>query len=89
MRKFRYTVIMQGKITLNERGGITIPARMREALGLKANDELVIEDTEQGLLIRPAFSVPVELYSEQRIAEFAADEQAIGKLLPQEGNESG
>ena len=80
---------MQGKITLNERGGITIPARMREALGLKANDELVIEDTEQGLLIRPAFSVPVELYSEQRIAEFAADEQAIGKLLPQEGNESG
>ncbi|MCC6680834.1 MAG: AbrB/MazE/SpoVT family DNA-binding domain-containing protein [Phycisphaeraceae bacterium] len=80
---------MQGKITLNERGGITIPARMREALGLKANDELVIEDTEQGLLIRPAFSVPIELYTEKRIAEFAADEQAIGKLLPQEGNEPG
>ena len=73
---------MQNKVTINDRGVITIPARMRDALGLKANDELIIEDTENGLLLRPAFSVPIELYSEARINEFARDEAAIGKLLP-------
>ena len=73
---------MQNKVTINDRGVITIPARMRDALGLKANDELIIEDTENGLLIRPAFSVPIELYSEDRISEFASDEDAVGKLLP-------
>ena len=75
---------MQNKVTINERGVITIPARMREAFGLKANDELIIEDTENGLLLRPAFSVPIEVYSEDRISEFASDEDAIGKLLPTE-----
>lgn len=75
---------MRNKVTINDRGVITIPARMREAFGLKANDELIIEDTESGLLIRPAFSVPVELYTEDRISEFARDEDAVGKLLPPE-----
>ena len=76
---------MQNKVTINERGVITIPARMREAFGIKANDELIIEDTEQGLLLRPAVSVPIEIYTEQRIKEFAGDEEAIGKLLPPAG----
>ena len=75
---------MQNKVTINERGVITIPARMREAFGIKANDELIIEDTEQGLLLRPAVSVPVEIYTEERIKEFARDEDAVGKILPPE-----
>jgi len=75
---------MQNKVTINERGVLTIPARMREAFGIKANDELIIEDTEQGLLLRPSVSVPIELYTKDRIKEFASDEDAIGKLLPPE-----
>ena len=75
---------MQRKVTINERGVLTIPAKMRETFGIKANDELIIEDTEEGLLLRPAFSVPVEIYTEDRIKEFASDEEAIGKLLPPE-----
>lgn len=73
---------MQSKITINSRGVITIPAAMRDAIGLKANDELIIEDTDLGLLLRPAFSVPIELYTEDRIREFASDDEAVGKLLP-------
>ena len=76
---------MRSKVTINERSVITIPARMREAFGIKPNDELIIEDTEQGLLLRPSVSVPVEMYTEQRIKEFARDEEAIGELLPPEG----
>lgn len=73
---------MRDKVTLRERGVITIPAAFRDAYGLKANDELILEDTEQGLLLRPAVSVPLELYTEARIAEFASDEEEIGALLP-------
>jgi AbrB family looped-hinge helix DNA binding protein len=75
---------MQSKVIINERGSLTIPAKMRKNFGIKANDELIIEDTEQGLLLRPAFSVPIEIYSEDRIKEFASDEEAIGRLLPPE-----
>jgi antitoxin PrlF len=77
-----YTDPVQAKATINDRGVITIPAAMRQALGLKPNDEVLIEATEQGLLIRPVLSVPLEIYTEKRIAEFARDDKAIGKLLP-------
>ncbi|MGB4258384.1 MAG: AbrB/MazE/SpoVT family DNA-binding domain-containing protein [Phycisphaerae bacterium] len=85
MQKICYTAYMKLKVTINERGVITIPAPLRQALGLKANDELIIEETDQGLLLRPSVSVPIELYSEERIAEFASDEEAIGRLLQGQG----
>ena len=73
---------MESKTTINERGVITIPAALRRAYGLEANDELLIEAVPEGILLRPTISVPVELYTEERISEFAKDEQAIGKHLP-------
>ncbi len=72
---------MQNRITINNRGTITIPARMREAFGLKADDELIIEDTDAGLLLRPSVAVPIELYSDDRIAEFNREDDAIADLL--------
>ena len=60
---------MQTKATINERGVITIPAAIRQAFGLRANDEVIIEETEQGILLRPAVSVPLEIYTEKRIDE--------------------
>ena len=72
---------MASKVTINERGVITIPAALRTTYGLKANDELILENTDAGILLRPAISVPVELYTEARIAEFASDEAAIGRYL--------
>ena len=73
---------MQGRVTINERGVITIPAALRRACGLKANDELIVESTEEGILLRPAISVPIEIYTEERIREFADDEEAISQHLP-------
>ncbi|NOZ38956.1 MAG: AbrB/MazE/SpoVT family DNA-binding domain-containing protein [Planctomycetes bacterium] len=75
---------MTERVTINGRGVITIPAKLREAFGLKADDELILETVDQGLLLRPSVSVPIEFYSEERIAEFISDEQALGKLLPKE-----
>ncbi len=73
---------MRDKVTINERGVITIPAAVRRACGLKANDELILENTEEGILLRPAISVPIEVYTEERIREFASDEEAISEHLP-------
>lgn len=82
LQYFCYTADMVSKVTLNDRGVITIPASLRQAYGLKANDELILEGTDAGILLRPSVSVPLEIYTEARIAEFARDEAAIGKLLP-------
>ena len=68
---------MESKSSINERGVIAIPAALRRAYGLEANDELLIEAVPEGILLRPTISVPVELYTEERISEFAEDEQAI------------
>ncbi len=64
-------------VTINERGAITIPAAMRQAFGLEAGEELILEQVDQGILLRPS----VELYTDQRIAEFVSDENEINKLL--------
>ena len=50
-----------GKITIGRRGAITIPAKMRRKLGLEQDGELIAETTEQGILLRPAVSIPIEM----------------------------
>ncbi len=74
---------MRARITINDRGVVTIPAALRRAFGLEAGEELIAEETPDGILLRPAVSVPIEVYTEERIAEFASDEAGIEKLLPE------
>jgi AbrB family looped-hinge helix DNA binding protein len=72
---------MKERVTINDRGVVTIPAALRRAFGLKAGEELIAEDTPEGILLRPAVSVPIEIYTEERIAEFMRDDVAIEDLL--------
>ena len=58
---------MQATLTINNRGVVTLPAKLRHALGLKANDQLIAETTPQGLLLRPAVTLPLELYTPERL----------------------
>ena len=75
---------MTERVTINGSGVITIPVSLREACGLKADDELILETVDQGLLLRPSVNLSVEDYTDERIAEFATDEDALGSLLPQD-----
>ena len=79
-----YNSNMDDRVTIGRRGVITIPARLRDAYGLKPNDELIIEPSNGGLLLRPVKSESIELYTEDRIAEFASDEKVLGPLFPNE-----
>jgi AbrB family looped-hinge helix DNA binding protein len=73
---------MEDCITVGVQGAITIPARVCEAYGIKPNDKLLVEPTDEGLLLRPVTNDAMELYTDDRIAEFASDEEALGPLLP-------
>lgn len=72
---------MKATLTITSRGVVTLPAKLREALGLKADDQLIAETTPEGLLLRPAVTLPVEIYSAERIREFDAAEADLDKLL--------
>ena len=72
---------MKTTLTVTSRGVVTLPAKLREALGLKADDQLIAETTPEGLLLRPAVTLPVEIYSAKRVAEFDAAEAELDKLL--------
>jgi antitoxin PrlF len=61
---------MQATLTINSRGVVTLPAKLRQAMGLKADDQLIAETTPQGLLLRPAITLPLELYTPERVREF-------------------
>jgi AbrB family looped-hinge helix DNA binding protein len=72
---------MKANVTITSRGVITLPAKLRQALGLKAEDHLIAETTPEGLLLRPAVTLPVELYTPARVREFEAAEQELAEYL--------
>jgi bifunctional DNA-binding transcriptional regulator/antitoxin component of YhaV-PrlF toxin-antitoxin module len=57
-------------ININDRGTLTLPKEMRRRLGVERNAQVVAEETDEGILLRPGVTFPVELYSEKRLAEF-------------------
>jgi bifunctional DNA-binding transcriptional regulator/antitoxin component of YhaV-PrlF toxin-antitoxin module len=57
-------------IQMNDRGTLTLPREMRRRLGIERQAQVVAEETEEGILLRPGVTFPVELYSEKRLAEF-------------------
>ncbi len=72
---------MKTTLTVTSRGVVTLPAKLRQALGIKPDDQLIAETTPEGLLLRPAVTLPVELYTEKRIREFDEAEADLDKTL--------
>lgn len=64
---------------IGRRGTFVIPAALRRRFGLDEGSEVIAEETPEGILIRPAVTLPVEIYSPERRAEFllsnAVDEE--------------
>ena len=81
LQYFCNAAFMQTAITITRRGVITLPARLRRALGLRAEDQLIAEVTPEGLLLRPAVTLPVEVYSRERVREFDEAEQELAEAL--------
>ncbi len=55
---------------VGRRGTIVIPAEFRKRYGLEEGTLVIVEESADGILIRPAIAVPLESYTQSRQAEF-------------------
>jgi AbrB family looped-hinge helix DNA binding protein len=67
---------MKKIITINDRGTITLPKDLREKYGLEAGGKIIIEESEGGLLLHPGVTFSVEIYNDNRLEEFAEQNEA-------------
>jgi AbrB family looped-hinge helix DNA binding protein len=55
---------------IGKRGAVVIPARLRRKYGFEEGSLVVAEAREEGVLLRPAVTLPLERYTPERKAEF-------------------
>jgi len=55
---------------VGKRGTVVIPARLRKKFGIEEGSSVLVEEAQEGVVIRPAVTVPVEIYTPERRAEF-------------------
>ena len=55
---------------IGKRGAVVIPAGLRRKYGFEEGSLVVAEAREEGVLLRPAVTLPLERYSPERKAEF-------------------
>jgi bifunctional DNA-binding transcriptional regulator/antitoxin component of YhaV-PrlF toxin-antitoxin module len=68
-------------LQINSRGGLTLPKPMRKLLGVDRGGVVMIECQDGAITLRPAVAFPVELYDDQRIAEFDEQDRKLGQYL--------
>jgi bifunctional DNA-binding transcriptional regulator/antitoxin component of YhaV-PrlF toxin-antitoxin module len=57
-------------IFINEQGTITLPQDLIKKYGLEVGGQVLIEESEAGLILRPEITFSVEIYSDERVEEF-------------------
>ena len=72
---------MNATIQINSRGTLTLPKALRRAIGLDRGGMVVAETSEEGIVLRPSVTFPIELYTDQRVAEFDAADAELGRHL--------
>lgn len=55
---------------IGKRGTVVIPAAIRQKYGFEEGSQLIVETRPEGLLLRPVVTLPVEIYTPERKAEF-------------------
>ncbi|MGB5631927.1 MAG: AbrB/MazE/SpoVT family DNA-binding domain-containing protein [Waterburya sp.] len=61
---------MERIVSINERGTLTLPKDLRRKYGLERGGQVVIEESDEGLLLRPGVTFSIEIYSDERVKEF-------------------
>lgn len=55
---------------VGKRGAVVIPASLRRRFGITEGSLVIAEERAEGVLIRPAATFPLEMYTPERQAEF-------------------
>ena len=61
---------MRESVVVSNRGQITLPAKIRKRLGIRAGGLILLEERGEEVVLRPAAVVEVETYSDQQIAKW-------------------
>jgi AbrB family looped-hinge helix DNA binding protein len=68
-------------VKLGRKGQVSIPTAILKRLGLAGGRHLIIELAEDGaIVLRPAGIWPIEIYSDERIKEFLAENEIDPEL---------
>ena len=63
-------------VTLDKQGQVSLPASILQQLGLSDETVLTAEVTEDGgVLLRPSKYYEIEIYTDERLAEFAEEDR--------------
>ena len=83
--EFRHNARME-TVKIGKKGQVTIPRRVLEEAGLPAESQVIIESEPDGSIrLRPAVVYPIELYSDERIADFERENRLPGSLRERVG----
>lgn len=55
---------------VGKRGTLVIPAALRRSYGFEEGSLVIMEARSEGVLLRPVVTLPVEIYTPERKAEF-------------------
>ncbi len=79
-------------VKCGKKGQVTIPREVMKRLGIAENTPMLLDVTADGaIVLRQAAVVPIEVYTDERIAEFeregelTPDELARGRALLRKG----
>ena len=68
---------MTTTIQINQRGTLTLPKELRKRLGLEKGGVVMAEESDEGIVLKPAVAFPIEIYSDARISEFAKEDKKL------------
>ena len=68
---------MAETIQINQRGTLTLPKELRKKLGLEKGGVVMAEESDEGIVLKPAVAFPIEIYSDARIKEFEEEDENL------------
>jgi len=66
----RWKMMIRETTKVGKRGTIVISAALRRQYGFEEGSQVAVEPVDGGILLRPAVTIPVEIYTPKRKAEF-------------------
>lgn len=57
-------------VKIGKRGTVVIPATLRQKYRFEEGSQIIVESLTEGVLLRPVVTLPVEIYTPERKAEF-------------------
>ena len=72
---------MNATVKVNSRGAMTLPKAVRKTLGVCEGGTLVYAVRGDDVVLQPAKASPFRLWTDEEIAMFKEDEEAIGDIM--------